>query len=258
MTESNTGLPGVNPRIERRESKEYPREFFDLQIKFAKKLSEVSGQPISDTLLNGTNLYKRLGLEGKPNSDNPLWQQYISGFEGSDPTGYTYQVYLNSKDQRIKKDSERLTFGCFRYDYEPADQTVRIHFGNRTESGSPLDDPEKRRQELRQMFEYIKKNHPDAKQVKGGSWLYNVPKYKNIFPPEYTATSAPYDSGYQGFSIWGQFLDRNNNVRKEKAEEFLESLSKAKNQEEVLHAFPDRPLSAGTGIENFYKFLGLN
>ncbi len=108
------------------------------------------------------------------------------------------------------------------------------------------------------MFEYIKKNHPDAQEVNGGSWLYNLQKYRNIFPPEYTSNLGEYDSKYEGFSIWGQFLDRNTKIRSEKVKEFIESLDRAKNEKEILQAFPLHPLSAGTGIENFYKFLRLN
>ncbi len=253
MTESNSGLPGQIKTIEGKESKEYSREFFDIQIKFARKLSEVSGRPLDDVLFNSTNLYKRLGVGSKLDPSNPLWQEFISGMQVHDLTNYTYQFYLRLKNRRIETDRERLTFGCFRYDYNPDSKIVRIHFGNRQASGSPLDDPEKRRQELRQMFEYIKKNHPDAEEVKGGSWLYNLQKYRDIFPPEYTSNLGEYDSKYQGLSIWGQFLDRNNNVRSKKAEEFLKSLDGVKDEREIYKAFPLHPLSAGTGIENFYN-----
>ncbi|MFZ2523002.1 MAG: hypothetical protein WAW92_01310 [Minisyncoccia bacterium] len=258
MTESNSELPDQNKKSKGKESKGYPREFFDIQIKLARKLSEISGRPINDVLLNNTNLYKRLIGGGKPDSSNPFWQEFISGIEEQDLTNYTYQFYLRFKDRRIQTDKERLTFGFFRYDYDPDSKIVHIHFDPKQTPGSPLGDTEKRRQELRQMFEYIKKNHPDMEKVKGGSWLYNVKKYRDIFPPEYTSNLGEYDSKYQGFSIWGQFLDRNTEIRPEKVKEFIESLDGAKNEEEILQAFPLRPLSASTSITNFYNFLGIN
>ncbi|MEI6659883.1 MAG: hypothetical protein WCK91_00485 [bacterium] len=257
MTESNSGLPDQNKKIEAKESKGYPQEFFDIQIKLARKLSSISGRHLGDVLIKNTNLYKRLGCVGKPDPSDPLWQEFISGIQEQDLTDYTYQFYLRFKDRKIEADKDRLTFGCFRYDYDPDSKIVRIHFGNRQASGSPLDNPEERRQELRNMFEYIKKNHSDAQEVKGGSWLYNLKKYRDIFPPEYTSNLVEYDSKYAGFSIWGQFLDRDTNIKPEKIKEFLASLDRAKNEKEILQSFPLHPLSAGTNIENFYRDLGI-
>ncbi len=100
MTESNSGLPDQNKKIENKESKEYPREFFDIQIKLARKLSEISGRPFNDVLLNNTNLYKRLGCGSKLDPSNPLWQEFISGMQEQDLTNYTYQFYLRFKKQK--------------------------------------------------------------------------------------------------------------------------------------------------------------
>lgn len=258
MTESNPGLPGENQKIEGKESGGLPREFFDIQIKFARKLSEVSGRPFNDVLLDSTLLYNRLGMGGKPDPNNPLWQEFISGMREQDLTNYAYQFYLRSKNKKIEAGKERLMFGCFRYDYDPASKAVRIHIGNIGKSRSPLANREQRKQELRQMFENIKQTHPEAQQVKGDSWLYNLQKYRDLFPPEYTARLEEYDFEYQNFSVWGQFLDRNNNIRPEKAEEFLKSLDSVKDEREIHKAFPLRPLRVETSIENFYNFLGLN
>lgn len=258
MTESNSGLSGQNKKIEGRESGGLPRDFFDLQIKFARKLSEVSRRPLNDVLLDSTLLYNRLGMGGKPDSNNPLWQEFISGMQEQDLTNYIYQFYLNSKNKKIEAGKERLMFGCFRYDYDPTSKVVRVHIGNIGKSGSPLTNPEQRKQELRQMFEHIKYTYPETQQVKGDSWLYNLQKYRDLFPPEYTARLEEYDFKYQEFSVWGQFLDRNNNVRSESTEEFLKSLDSVKDEREIYKAFPLRPLRVETGIENFYNFVGLN
>ena len=107
------------------------------------------------------------------------------------------------------------------------------------------------------MFTHIKTNHPEAQEVQGGSWLYNLEKYQSIFPSEYTSNLQPSPHPYRGQAAWGQFLDRNNKIRPKVASLFLEKLQIAKTQDEVLDSFPLKALRAGADIRYFYDYFGI-
>jgi hypothetical protein len=267
MTESMNGVPTPpGARIENKERKQYDKEFFDMQIQFAKKLSEVSGKPFHELLLTHTGLYHFLKL-GKVvdgdnpvwREDNPAWQKFIS--EGdNDLAERAYDLYMQAERARESspdKKPRRIHFGCFQHDYNEQEKTVYVHFGNTEKFGSPFDDIGKRKQELKTMFEYIKEHHPDAEYVRGDSWLYNVDKYKKIFPPQYSAHPEPSHKPYLGLSTWGQFLDRNHQTRPEAYDSFNQSLHAAHTQDEALKSIPHVPLRVGTSIDNFYRDLGI-
>ncbi|HXB14062.1 MAG TPA: hypothetical protein VNZ45_18875, partial [Bacteroidia bacterium] len=56
---------------------EYPYEYFDAQVRFAMKWSEISQEPISKTFLKRTDLYRCLTNERLSNSEqNPLWRAF--------------------------------------------------------------------------------------------------------------------------------------------------------------------------------------
>jgi hypothetical protein len=137
---------------------------------------------------------------------------------------------------------------------------VYVHFGNREENGSPLDDINlnKRLEELKHMFEYVKNNCPKAKVVKGSSWLYNLSKYLRFYPPEYTQNPKPANRPFTGLSSWGQFLDKDMQMQPKELALFKEKLSKAHNMDQVLDSLPFQTLQVETVVEDFYRFYGIN
>ena len=62
-----------------------------------------------------------------------------------------------------------------------------------------------RKSELLEMFRHIQANHPDVETVRGGSWLYNIPAYLRLFPPNYVKTANQWamkpPSGHYGDSL---------------------------------------------------------
>jgi hypothetical protein len=260
----NESISGVGPtplgtRIENNEKKQYDKEFFELQIQFAKKLSEVSGIPFHELLLTHTGLYHFFRLGKVADADNPVWQKFISeGDQGM--AERAYDLYMQSEKAREAspdKKPRRMHFGCFQHDYNEQEKTVYMHFGNTEKWGSPFDDIGKRKQELKAMFEYIKEHHPEALYVRGNSWLYNREDYKGIFPPEYSAHPEPSHKPYRALSTWGQFLDRNHQTKPEAYDSFKQSLQAARTQDEVLKSVPKLPLKVSTDIENFYRDMGI-
>ena len=57
----------------------YPKGFFDLNLRFAQKVAELSGQPFEIALLHDTNLYIRFGLGRDFDATNSSWQEYLAG-----------------------------------------------------------------------------------------------------------------------------------------------------------------------------------
>jgi hypothetical protein len=262
MTESINGMGPTPPetRIENKEKKEYDKEFFELQIQFAKKLSEVSGTSFPELLLSHTGLYHFFRLGRVVDGDNPVWQEFIS--QGDQHMAErAYDLYLQIERARESSPENqkprRKKFGCFQHEYSKEEKTVYMHFGNREEKDSPFANIEKRKQELKTMFEYIKEHHPGAEYVRGDSWLYNVDKYKEIFPSEYCANLEPSETPYLALSTWGQFLDRNHKTKPEDFDSFKQRLQAAQTSDEVLKSIPRMPLQAGTNIENFYRDMGI-
>lgn len=262
MTEFINGM-GPTPlgtRIENKEKKQYDKKFFELQIQFAKKLSEVTGTSFSELLLSHTGLYHFFKLGKVVDVNNPVWKEFISQGD-QDMAERAYGLYLQAQRARElspeSKKPRRKHFGCFQHDYNEQEKTIYMHFGNTEKRGSPFDDIEKRKQELKTMFEYIKENHPEAECVRGDSWLYNVDKYKEIFPSEYCANLEPSDTPYLALSTWGQFLDRNHETRPEAFDSFTRRLQAAQTLDEVLKSIPKMPLQASINIENFYRDMGI-
>lgn len=243
---------------EQKENREFTKEYFELQVKFAKKLSEVTPISLADALISYTNFYRRfaLGRVGDPN--NPAWREFISWENGEDIAERAYQLYLKSKEKKVVEESQTPTFGCFKYDYLPETKTIQIHFKNREKNGSPFKDLEKRKEELRAMFTHIKTKYPEAEEVQGGSWLYNLEKYRSIFPQEYTQDLTPTPHPYRGMASWGQFLNRDHKIRPETAKLFLEKLQLAQTREQVFDSFPLKALRAQSEIQHFYNFLGID
>jgi hypothetical protein len=98
---------------------------------------------------------------------------------------------------------ERHTrFGCFSFELLAPGDVLRIHFSNRDSAGDcgPLvrAKADRRVEELREMFGYIRTHHQSTRTVRGGSWLYNLEAYRRLFPPEYD-TRRPF-SNRSGFA----------------------------------------------------------
>ena len=73
----------------------YAKAFFDLQLQFADKVTELSGLPFTRVLLEYTNLYIRFGLGRDFHPAHPIWQAYLAGLQDTnDRREWTYRFYL--------------------------------------------------------------------------------------------------------------------------------------------------------------------
>lgn len=241
---------------------QYAKEFFTLQIKFAQKIAEVSNQELADVLINHTMLRNLFNLRVSHDMSNPLWDAFIQGLYTSDnPEDWTYDFYLQRMTIASESSDERQFFGCFSYVYPwRGTKKLRLHFENReTFKHGVLSKTRMtlRKSELSAMFRHIQINHSDVETVRGGSWLYNIPAYIRLFPPDYVKTAKPvgYETGF--WALWGQFIARNGSIRQPAASQFLKCLDKQKTIEDCLQCFPYQVLQPECAIETFYKFYNL-
>jgi hypothetical protein len=237
---------------------QYSKEFFGLQIRFARAIAALSDMPIEQALLDYTNIYVRFGLGRAFDQSHPTWRCYINGLrKAADVCDWTYRFYL-AQTEVSQTQSVVATFGCFSYAKQDAG-CVRIHFQNIEPAIiSPLsiDRLPVRVAELRLLFDHVRRNQQEAARVAGASWLYNLRAYQRCFPEGYVASARIAESRFRNMSLWGQFLDRNGSVRIGLAEDLIRRLSNVTNVRDLARSFPFQALAVEAPIAQFYSFYG--
>ncbi len=234
----------------------YPRRFFELNLLFAQRIAEVSTQTLDDALLNYTILYTRFGLGRDFDPANPTWQEYLDGLRRvQDLTAYTDEFY-RTRPARPDLPAGQPDFGCFSYEVWP-DSRIRLHFHNAdTSDYGPLSGQriDARLSELRQMFRHLKRYIETPTTVVGGSWLYNIEAYRRLFPPAFLATARVSYADYPFLVLWGQFLDRNGQIKEDLAGQFLDCLKAHCDLEGIKRCFPFPVWRLECPVHFFYEF----
>lgn len=237
----------------------YPKRFFEINLHFAKRVAELSGQPIEITLLHYTNLYIRFGLGRDFDATNSIWQSYLAGFyQVEDTAEWTYRFYLEQQ-QRVATQLHDLPFGCFSYTIVDGNR-IRLHFHNDESSEhSPLSQSQsgKRLAELNSMFTHIKQDASGPTNVIGASWLYNLEAYRRLFPPKYLATAQVSSNDFPYLPLWGQFIDHSGQVKENLIAQFLACLDKQHHIKSIEKCFPFSVLYLESSIQEFYQFYGV-
>lgn len=234
----------------------YSKEFFALQIDFARTVAKLARLPLDRALLDYTNLYIRFGLGRDFSHAHPTWRRYIEGLVRADDLyDWTYRFYVaQGEDSRPAAAS-----GCFSHVIQNA-ECVRIHFRNVKGSvASPLgaEQLHARLAELRSIFEHVKRNTPGATRVVGTSWLYNLPAYQRCFPDSYVASAQLTSPRFRHVSLWGQFLDRSGMLRRNGVHEFESALAGISDTRDLHLAFPLQALAVEAPISDFYRFYAI-
>ncbi len=234
----------------------YAKAFFDLQLQFAHKITRLSGLPLARALLEYTNLYARFGLGRDFDPAHPTWQEYLAGLR--DPNEYhewTYRFYLK-RPEALTAPGVVATFGCFSYSPSSGGR-IRLHFLNaERDRHSPLaiDRLEQRLADLVALFEHVKRSQPQALQVVGASWLYNLEAYRRLFPGSYLATARVIGHRFQHMPLWGQFLDRHGEIKEGMTRQLLERLERLTIVDGLDQCFPLQVLAAEASVTDFYEF----
>ena len=237
---------------------EYPKELINLIIQYAKKKSQISQLELIEVIKNFTPVYYLIGnYDWDFKEDSIYWQEFLQRYKnGEDLVELVYDMYIKN----YQEFSNFKWFGCFRYRFvedEEGNGVVKLHFSNNSTSKEgplALSQKEKRLKELRELFEDVKENHPNAKYVQGGSWLYNLESYRRLFPKEYTNNMKSIYPKPQMLVIWGQFINSERGIKKDMAEEFLLRLEKAKTEKDLENVFELKELFPKEDIKYFYDF----
>jgi hypothetical protein len=232
---------------------EWASDFTALVLHFAKRYAEVNRLPLQEVLLRGTPLYPNFSLGTGFDPDHPVWREFLAGYQASDdPVDWTHRFYIAHARQYPPH-----PYGCFRSHYNPDTRTAGLHFGNLDTSGQgSLSSARRpaRLTELRAMFADMRQAHPDAEFFAGGSWLYNLPAYRSLFPSEYIDSMTSAHPSFTYLSTWGQFLDGRWQLRSDPAAQFSANLETARTHEDLERAFPLPSLSGCAPINIFYAF----
>jgi hypothetical protein len=234
----------------------FSKEFFDLQIRFACRVAELSGMALEQALLDYTNLYVRFGLGRDFDAGHPIWIDFVTGFlRSADRAEWAYRFFL-SHDHHPGLPSVVATFGCFSY-ARGQNERIRLHFENVEANGrAPLSDERiaSRLTELRALFEHVKRTQQGIQRAGGVSWLYNLPAYRRLFPETYLATAKIAGQRFRNMPLWGQFIDRHGSLKTDAATVFLARLSRQADMEHLAQCFPLQPLAVEAPLPDFYKF----
>jgi hypothetical protein len=237
----------------------FSKEFFDLQIRFAGRVAELSGMALEQALLDYTNLYVRFGLGRDFDAGHPIWINFVTGLRrAADRAQWTYDYSL-THDHHPGPPSVVATFGCFSYAREQPER-IRLHFENIEADRAPLgvDCIAARRAELRALFEHVKHTQQGVEAAAGVSWLYNLAAYRRLFPETYLATERIAGQRFRNMPLWGQFVDRHGTVKAAAATVFLDRLSRLSDMEHLAQCFPLQPLAVEAPLPEFYRFHGLD
>jgi hypothetical protein len=236
----------------------FSRAFFDLQIRFARKVSQLAEVPLPDTLLSHTNLYIRLGLGRTFDANHPIWNDFLAGFQAAkEPASWTHQ-FIVSQGLPPRTPGVAARSGCF--SYARVGDRLRLHFENIEPSGqAPLAvaRSDARRAELKLLFAHAWRSEPADARLAGVSWLYNLPAYRRLFPASYLATARVAPDRFRNMPLWGQFLDRTGDVRAAPAAEFLTRLGRLGRTSDLAACFPLQPLAVEAPLTDFYHFHGI-
>ncbi len=236
----------------------FSRDFFDLNLRFARKVATTGGMSFEDALLNYTHCYVRFTAARDFASDNPVWRAFVDGLRAAeDALDWTYAYYRELQAHAPSR-LQGPQFGCFSYNRWQGG-LIRLHFHNEEigdEHPLSLERMPQRLAELRALFTHVREQAPDAPAVHGGTWLYNLKAYRRLFPPEYLASAVQGEGDYGFMALWGQFLDRRGEVRPGPAAQFLERLNRAETLEQALDSFPLKALYVEADVAVFHAFYG--
>ncbi len=238
----------------------YPPEYFELQVRFARRVSSLSGAPFEDALLHWTSFYKLLGASGDFDHADADWRGLLArlrdGAALAEQTSAIHTYYLQ-RYADLPTFSDQPHWGCFAYEWRPEARSIRLHFGNMDSSEpGPLSRQriEVRKSELQTMVKDAHKSHPEAEWVIGGSWLYNLEAYRRLFPASFGQSATPDEPHIQFRALWGQFLRSDFSLVPDRAALFLARVGALMDIQEYAGCFPFQVLLTRAPIRDFLDF----
>jgi hypothetical protein len=82
----------------------------------------------------------------------------------------------------------------------------------------------------------------------------SIPAFTRLFPEKFTQNAHPLERNIaQALTHWGQFVDKDGNIKKDLAEELLNK-AKKKDHDKINNYFPLPALKSELELEKFYVF----
>lgn len=248
------------------------REHVELRFAWAKALSAMFREnDYTSYLARNTDLYAR--IFGKRVSfaeaqRDERWNSLVRDMRDSDDPIGVCMEYRKRFLPVARKEKSREFFGPFRYDYDPEDHRVSIHFGSmgwsRDERDAPVRFTKDTKKALADLFRAVRERHADAAIVSGSSWLFTelfaspllTKKVEQALPPSFVESRNAAEFPSQGGGYWGQFVDNNGRVHAKRAAEFMRRMHAREimRPETFMDAFPVQPTYLEAPIKDFYDF----
>ena len=249
---------------------DYPREYFDVQAAFASRWSQITGESLAQSIYDHTALHRRIYTSRFAKVPSPEWPDLATRVSqaGQSPAvaDLLWQEYISRPNSVYEPPVDKQDgrhFGSFAFDYQDKTHRIKVHFVNRTrgaKSDLAFEYLPQRRAEVRQMFAHIQQHHPNAAEVIGGSWLYNLEAYRRCWPSVFFENIRPVPREHislRGDSVWGQFIRASGYGNIELAAEFKERVGRASSLDDLYTSFRYLPLQPLAPIAAFYRELGL-
>lgn len=254
-----------SPSPERLDRARRMRPYFALQLSLARRMAELTGEPLSVAVIRNTNLHRRFGLGRWNGEAAPAWRPYADALDSAaDPEAQlalTCDMFLRSPEEG-GHEAGRRAFGCFACEQPKPDGSVNIHFLNldTDATGGPLSAAKlvRRQGEMAAMVRYLRDHVPEVTHIRGRSWLYHLAAYRRVFPPAYAGSRKPYDGPVtlHGNGLWGQTIDSWERVRPDVAQALTAALP-GMDPNAPWKVFPLQGLATVAPISAFEAFYGL-
>jgi hypothetical protein len=233
------------------------QDYFALQLTVSAHYARIAGVPMDVAIARCTNLRRRFRLT-EPDGE-PQWAEFLAEVGASRGSEQELLLLCMRRFDAGRAQPASTGFGPFSFDAPGPDGALRLHFmPQEPHAESPLASAGigDRLDELRALFEAVRRRHRDAASVRGYSWLYHLPAYLRLFPPAYrrsvrAPTVAPH---LTGSSVWGQVLDWRQRVKPAMREAVLSRLP-AMEVAAPWRIFPLQPLAAECAIAEFDAWL---
>jgi hypothetical protein len=251
------------------------RDYFEFQLKFAKKLSELTGKPLNVVIQKLTSFLRQ----------DDRAEEFVPGVNENNADLHVKNKFEESRVKSEKAEptpyheefpeNQGARFGCFYYTFNSANpQSIDLHFANAEYSKQGPLTPDKiplRKKELADLLKDVKSKLPQVELVRGVSWLYSLkhPRaLERIFPKAYVASrqAGKSPSHWQTGAVWGQFIDSEYKLNQSRAAEFENKIDQlkvegVKTDEELngqlFNALPMPPTRVEGPIDEFYEMYGI-